>query len=93
MQEGTNNSCKMIVKWDFSGSSLSGKETEARETYKLDTRKLGTGTDETDYLFEVVETKHKVRGDGNALVTRFESSPGKDFELLGWGMDMTGASQ
>lgn len=34
----------------------------------------------------VAIAKNKVRGRGRALQLRFTSEPGKDFNLLGWGI-------
>lgn len=88
------NSCLMTAKWDFAVGSGTGKHTEAREVYRLNSlRWANAGENEDNYEFSVIETKNKVRGHGKTLVLRFESSPGKDFELLGWGLDVTGVSQ
>ena len=87
-------SCKMTGKWDYSTSSSNGKHTEGREIYRLNSLRMdNVGDDETLYEFEVIETKNKIRGHGKSLVLRFESEPGKDFEILGWAMDVTGVSQ
>ena len=87
-------SCKMTGKWDWVTSDVQGKVTEGREIYLLDDRRLANvGNDEDAYGFEVIERKNKVRGSGNSLVLRFESEPGKDFEILGWALDVTGVSQ
>ncbi len=87
-------SCKMTGKWDWVTSSVQGKQTEGREIYLLnDVRLANVGDVEADYGFEVIERKNKVRGSGKSLVLRFESEPGKDFEILGWALDVTGVSQ
>ena len=88
------NSCIMTAKWDFATNSATGKHTEGREIYRLNSlRYNNANSDEDAYGFEVIETKNKIRGIGKALVLRFESSAGKDFQLLGWSMDITGVSQ
>lgn len=80
-------SCKLTGKFDFSSNSTSNKETSAQEVYRLNTlRYTNASSDESLYPFEVIETKSKVRGNGKALVLRWESSTGKDFELLGWSL-------
>ena len=90
----TTNSCLMTAKWDFATNSNTGKHTSAFETYRLNTlRYTNAGSDEDAYAFSVIESKTKVRGHGKALVLRFESSAGKDFEILGWGLDVTGVTQ
>lgn len=87
------NSCRLTSKWDFGYSSTVGKWTPKQELYRLNTlRYNNAGMSESDYGFAVIETKTKVKGHGKAVVFRFESSPGKDFELLGWGLDITGTT-
>lgn len=36
--------------------------------------------------FNVLVSKDKVRGKGRSLSLRYTSVPGKDFDLLGWGI-------
>lgn len=79
-------SCKLIGKFDFSNALSSNKETPSQEVYKLPTLRHTNAGSEDDYPFEVIETKSKVRGNGKALVLRWESTTGKDFELLGWAL-------
>ena len=87
------NSCKLTSKFDFGFSSTVGKWTPKQELYRLNTlRYNNAGMVEADYGFSVVETKTKIRGHGKVMVLRFESSTGKDFELLGWGLDITGTT-
>lgn len=79
-----NYSCKLTGKFDFSNAATSNKESAAQEVYRLNTLRNTNSSGEDDYPFEVVETKSKVRGNGKSLVLRWESTSGKDFELLGW---------
>lgn len=89
MSEPSDNySCKLQAKWDFSNSSDTGKHTESRETYRFNTRRYLNRVD-GNYGFDVIETKNKIRGNGKSLVLRFESTDDKDFELLGWAMEVT----
>jgi hypothetical protein len=93
-QTSERNSCLMTAKWDFATSNNTGKHTEGREIYRLNSvRWANSGNDEDNYEFITIETKNKVRGHGKCLVVRFESSPGKDFELQGWALDVTGVTQ
>lgn len=88
-----SNSCLMTAKFDFANSATVGKYGPKQETYRLNTLRYNNASmDEANYGYAVIETKNKVRGHGKALVLRFESSPGKDFELLGWGLDITGTT-
>lgn len=87
-------SCKMRAKWDYSTTTTQGKHTEFKEIYLLNAvRMANVGNVEADYGFEVVERKNKIRGMGNSLILRFESTPGKDFEILGWALEMSATSQ
>ena len=89
----TLNSCKMIGRWDYANPNT-GKQTEGKEIYRFNSLMLdNVGDSEADYGYTVIETKNKVRGSGKALSLRFESSEGKDFELLGWSLDITGVQQ
>lgn len=95
MSEPSDNySCKMKALWDFATSANTGKHTEGREVYRYNSRRLSNAGDiEDDYGFSVIETRNKVRGSGKALVLRFEATDDRDFELLGWGMEMTATTK
>lgn len=41
----------------------------------------------------VAISKNKVRGKGRTLQIRFESEEGKDFQLLGWGIEISKEQQ
>ena len=80
-------SCKILGKFDWSWSSSAGKWSTEQELYRYKTLYLTqVSGDESLYPLEVIETKSKVRGSGKAIVVRFESTDGKDFELLGWSL-------
>lgn len=83
----------MTAKWDYATSSSTGKHSEGREIYRLSTVHYDNAGGEANYGFDVVECKNKVRGSGKSLAIRFESTSGKDFELLGWSLDITGVQQ
>ena len=81
------NSCILKGKFDFAVTNATGHWTSQQEAYRLNALRMdNVNSVEGAYGFSVLETKNKVRGRGKALVLRFESSPGKDFELLGWGV-------
>lgn len=81
------NSCILRGKFDFGVRSATGKWSSTQEAYRLNALRMDNVSNvESDYGFSVVETKNKVPGNGKALQLRFESSDGKDFELLGWGV-------
>jgi len=75
-------SCMLTVKFDFAIDNSAGKWSTPQETYKLSTRRLVGFTEDT-YPFDVIDTRVRARGTGRVVVMRYESSPGKDFELIG----------
>lgn len=75
-------SCFLTMKFDFAIDNSTGKWSTPQETYKLSTKRLG-GIDEGLYKYKVVDTRVRVRGTGRVAVMRYESRPGKDFQLIG----------
>jgi hypothetical protein len=87
MTPSATNSCILRGKFDFAVNSNTGLWTTNAEVWLYETKRLARANNvEADYGYSVIETRNKVRGRGKALVLRFESSDGKDFELLGWGV-------
>lgn len=85
--------CQVSSRWDFANHSNSGKLGTAFEAYRLNRNYLPTGaSDPFDYGYSLVETKTKIRGSGTALSLRFDTEPGKDCHILGWGLTMTGGT-
>lgn len=85
MITSTNNSALMSVEFDWSVDTRTKKETRKQEAFKYDTRRLAQGgNDESAYPFDVVDTKLRVRGAGRVMKVRYESTAGKDFQLLGY---------
>ena len=82
MQTSDIYSCLLTAKFDFATSNGTGKFSTPQEAYKLSTLRLKGGS-EDDYNYKVVDTRLRVRGSGRVVVLRYESSPGKDFELIG----------
>lgn len=81
------NSCILKGKFDFAINSNTGHWSTEKEVWLFQTHRLNQVNGvEADYGYSVIETRNKVRGRGKALVLRFESTDGKDFELLGWGV-------
>lgn len=82
MTLSTIYSCLLTVKFDFAIDNDTGKFSTPQETYKLSTKRLKGGS-EDGYNYKVVDTRVRVRGSGRVIVMRYESSPGKDFQLIG----------
>lgn len=77
-------SCILTVKFDFAIDAGAGKWSTPQETWKYSTLRLANVNNvEADYPHDVVDTRVRVRGTGRVMVMRYESTPGKDFELIG----------
>ncbi len=77
-------SALLTAKFDFAIDNNSGKWSTPQETFKyrsLQFRKANSI--EASYPFDVIDTRVKIPGNGKVVVYRYESSPGKDFELIG----------
>ena len=79
-----DSSLKMQSRWDWANLSGSKKFSQTVQVYR-NVRPSAT----TLNSFPIVVTKNKVRGKGRALQLRFVSDPGKDAEILGWGIYIT----
>ena len=91
LQPENPSSCLVQARWDFSDSSSSGKFGTQFEAYRLNRHYIPTGVGDTfDYGQEVITSKTKLRGNGRALTIRFDTSPGKDLYMYGWGMVVEG---
>lgn len=84
-----NSTCKMTTKWEWSNSSTSNRWSREVEAYRIPNNTSGDGD-----AFAAVTSKHKVRGHGKAIQFRFGTSErGKNFELLGWSVAISGNTQ
>jgi hypothetical protein len=81
------SSCQLTVKWEWSSSSGSNRWTTPVEVYRPGRLLL----DAADTGFSMVVTKNKVRGNGKAIQFRYGTSDaGKNFDLVGWSIAVTG---
>lgn len=77
-------SCMLTAKFDFAIDDGAGKWSTPQETFKYRTLQLAKVNNvEDNYPFSVIDTRVKARGTGRVVVYRYESTPGKDFELIG----------
>lgn len=84
MLESPYMSALLSAHWDWSNGPASNKQTAKQEAFKLSpTRLAAVGGDARAYPFDTVDTRLRIPGRGRSLVVRYESSPGKDFILLG----------
>jgi hypothetical protein len=77
------SSLKVSLAWDF-------KETFStpEEAYRLKYTVVPDSDDLTkyDYPEDVITSRLKARGHGRSMRIKYESTQGKDFILLGWGL-------
>jgi len=80
-------SCYFQTRWDWSNTANRGKWSTAVQAYRPRAIPFvdDGGTPTSDPGVDVVYSRNKVRGSGNAIQFRFsESSEGRGFTLLGW---------
>jgi hypothetical protein len=91
----TNANDTASGQWSKQFNPVSGLwEAGGFEAYRYNRPYLPSGSnDPFDYGLSILSTKHKLRGKGKALRLRFTSSTGKDMQVVGWGLDMTGSGR
>ncbi len=84
MKLSTVYSALLTAKFDFAIDNSAGKWSTPQESFKYGTLQYNkAGGIEDAYPYSVVDTRLKVPGTGKVIVYRYESTPGKDFELIG----------
>lgn len=85
------SSCKVQSQWNWNNSTAQGKWGTVFQAYRLLKNQPASPSsgDTFDYGDTVIVTKNKLRGRGRALSLYFNSDPGKDLKLLGWGLEVT----
>lgn len=88
------SSCLLQARWEWSDSAVSNRWSATQQVYRF---KLPQTVDEDDLDFNngfsVISTKNKIRGYGKSLSLKFSSEEGKDFDLLGWAIMLTGETR
>lgn len=88
------SSALMQGRWEWSDSAASGKFTPQEQVYRFPRLFTPSAvTDPFDFGSEVITTKSKLPGSGIALRLRFDTEPGKDCRILGWGIAITGNTE
>ena len=76
------------TRWEWSDLDV-GRWTTPEAAYRLNRFYIPEDdTDPFDYGFEVIKTKLRMRGKGFAFSIRYESEDQKDFQLLGFAVNM-----
>jgi hypothetical protein len=82
------SSCNVQVRWEYSDLD-NGRWTTPTEAYRLVADYLPVNeSDPFDYGYEVIQTKLRMRGKGRAFSVRYSSNEGKDFQLLGYAVNV-----
>lgn len=83
--------CLVQTRWDWSDSLVSNKWSTLSQAYRYRLARYVTGVDD-DYEtgFELVSSRMKVRGRGNAFQVYMETEPLKDCRIVGWSISVTG---
>jgi hypothetical protein len=88
------SSCLLQAQWQWADSAESNKWSSSQQVYRFRQNVVPDVNDlDFDNGFPVVITKNKLRGFGEALSLKFSSESGKDFDILGWGVMMTGETR
>lgn len=82
------SSCMISAYWDYADDDVSGKINDSFEAYRYNRLYIPEDASDTfNYGQSVLTTKNRLTGRGRALSLRFETSAGKDCQLLGWNLD------
>jgi hypothetical protein len=69
------SSCLVSSQWNWTTSSAAGKFSSPRQAYRPSRSGVGN---------TISHTRNKIRGFGNSVAFKFESEPGKTFQIYGW---------
>lgn len=82
--------CILTGKWDWSDTNAAGKANPGKQVYNLKRLNVPISAGVFDNGFPVTKVKVKVRGRGDALTLRFETTDNNHCYILGWANNMTG---
>lgn len=78
------SSCKMRAKWDWNNSNGNNRWSPSQQVYRFRRTYIPSGAGAFDSGEQVITTKNKMLGRGQALSIRFEQEANKDMKLLGY---------
>lgn len=87
------SSALVRIKFDFTTTSSAGQWTSQVQAYKLKRLVTPSGAGPFDYSYEVISSKHRVRGHGKGITVNIQSEPGYDLRLLGYDVEFTGRTR
>lgn len=84
------SSCMMSGRWEWATDVVSHRISGLHEVYKYRLPQFAIPNGTFNNGFQTIISKNKVRGKGKAISLYFETSPGKDCQLLGWSLTING---
>lgn len=88
------SSCFFQTKYDWSNSEISNRWSRKVQAYRRARGRkpqVAAAGESYDDGFQIIVSKHKVRGQGKAIQLRFETDEiDRNFDLLGWASHYTG---
>ncbi|RKX65862.1 MAG: hypothetical protein DRP42_04145 [Tenericutes bacterium] len=84
--------CTLQGQWQWTASPNSGRWTNPQDIYKLP-RSFVPDSVDYEFNFDVVTSKVKLRGKGQALSLLFKTEPYYDCHLLGWSYELNAESE
>ena len=88
-----DSSCKLQVRWDFTGSAVANKWSTEEQIYRHPRyfmHDVPASTYEDGY--PLIISKSKVRGRGKAVQFKFSAEPEYDMQIVGWTATTIGAT-
>ncbi len=89
----TGHSALLVAKWEWTTNADAGRWSNSQQAIKPKRVHGPTSAgDPNNDGHEIWFSKLKIRGAGKALVLRYESEDGKDFQIVGWAIPFTADS-
>lgn len=88
------SSCNLQAQWQWADSAAANRWSTAQQVYRFRQSYFVDPLDLTfDPGFDIIVTKNKLRGKGQSYKLKYSSEAGKDFQLLGWSLQVEGNQQ
>lgn len=84
--------CLLGSRWGFTTSAASNKWSSLVQVYRPRQAFIPTSVGVFDTGYDLVSTKNKIRGMGNAVSLYMETEPTKDCHIIGWSISLNGNS-
>jgi hypothetical protein len=89
----TPSSCLVQARWEWTDGASSGRWGSSFQAYRYRRPYVPASAGDTfDTGHTVITTRNKIRGRGKAVSFYMQSEPGKDMQLLGFGLTASGGN-